>query len=151
MNAQLDLFAPQNDPPRPGDAQRVTALSVHRARPSLPRSFGGLDNGRDVIAKPSTYHTVATPAARRTDPESSHQAAEIHTLSGKRAHQQDQAAAAVRQFPGRTSFELALCTDLDRYMLARRLPECETAGRVRRGPMRACTVTGRLAMEWLPA
>lgn len=81
---------------------------------------------------------VAMPAARRTDPESSHQAAEIHTLSGKRAHQQDQAAAAVRQFPGRTSFELALCTDLDRYMLARRLPECETAGRVRRGPMRAC-------------
>lgn len=26
-----------------------------------------------------------------------------------------------------------------------------TAGRVRRGPMRACSVTGRLAMEWLPA
>lgn len=50
-----------------------------------------------------------------------------------------------------TSFELALLTDLDRYMLARRLPECETAGRVRRGAMRRCTVTGRLAMEWLPA
>ena len=94
---------------------------------------------------------VSTPAARRADPESSHQAAEIHTLSGKRGQQQDQAAAAVRQFPGRTSFELALATDLDRYMLARRLPECEVAGRVRRGVQRACTVTGRLAMEWLPA
>jgi hypothetical protein len=94
---------------------------------------------------------VATPAARRTDPESSHQAAEIHALSGKRAHQQDQAAAAVRQFPGLTSLELAGMTGLDRYMLARRLPECETAGRVRRGPMRHCAVTGRLAMEWMPA
>lgn len=95
--------------------------------------------------------TVATPAARRTDPESSHQAAEIHTLSGKRGAQQDQAAAAVRQFPGCTSFELAMRTHMDRYMLARRLPECELAGRVRRGVQRACTVTGRLAMEWLPA
>lgn len=104
----------------------------------------------DLFAQPRP-RAVATPAARRTDPESSHQAAEIHTLSGKRAHQQDQAAAAVRKFPGRTSFELATCTDLDRYMLARRLPECETAGRVRRGAQRACSVTGRLAMEWLPA
>lgn len=94
---------------------------------------------------------VATPAARRTDPESSHQAAQIHTLSGKRAHQQDQAAAAVRKFPGRTSFELATCTGIDRYTLARRLPECETGGSVRRGTQRACTVTGRLAMEWMPA
>lgn len=93
---------------------------------------------------------VHTPAARRTDPASSHQAAEIHTLSGKRGQQQDQAAAAVRQFPGCTSFELAMRTDLDRYMLARRLPECETAGRVRRGIQRTCTVTGRVAMEWLP-
>ena len=93
---------------------------------------------------------VATPAARRSDPESSHRAAEIHTLSGKRGQQQDQAAAAVRQFPGRTSFELANATGLDRYMLARRLPECEVAGRVRRGQQRHCAVTGRLATVWLP-
>lgn len=104
----------------------------------------------DLFAQPRP-RAVATPAARRTDPESSHQAAEIHTLSGKRAHQQDQAAAAVRQFPGRTSFELAMRTHLDRYMLARRLPECEVAGRVRRGNQRTCGITGRMAMEWLPA
>ncbi len=94
---------------------------------------------------------VHTPASRRTDPESSHAAALHITRTGKRGAQQDQAAAAVRHYPAHTSFELALLTDLDRYMLARRLPECETAGRVRRGRMRHCTVTGRLAMEWLPA
>ncbi len=94
---------------------------------------------------------VHTPAARRTDPQSSHAAARHITRTGKRGAQQDQAAAAVRQYPAHTSFELALLTDLDRYMLARRLPECETGGRVRRGVMRRCTVTGRLAMEWLPA
>lgn len=93
---------------------------------------------------------VATPAARRTDPASSHLAAAHITRTGKRSAQQDQATAAVRQFPGHTSFELALLTHLDRYMLARRLPECETAGSVRRSAMRHCTVTGRVAMEWLP-
>lgn len=104
----------------------------------------------DLFTQPQ-WKSVLTPAARRTDPESSHAAAAHMQRTGKRVAQQDRATAAVRAFPGRTSFELALCTDLDRYMLARRLPECETAGRVRRGPMRACTVTGRLAMEWLPA
>ena len=94
--------------------------------------------------------SVRTPAARRTDPESSHRAALHITRTGKRGAQQDQAAAAVRHHPSHTSFELALLTDLDRYMLARRLPECVIAGRVRRGAMRHCTVTGRLAMEWLP-
>ena len=93
---------------------------------------------------------VCTPAARRADPESSHAGAAHHTRSGKRGAQQDQAAAAVRQFPGCTSFELAMRTHIDRYMLARRLPECEVGGRVRRGIQRRCGVSGRLAMEWVP-
>ena len=35
-------------------------------------------------------------------------------------------------FPGLTSKELAGVTDLDRYMLARRLPEAERHGKVKR-------------------
>ena len=97
-----------------------------------------------------SHRIIATPAARRTDPESSHLAAEQHTRSGRRASQQDQAHAAVRAAPGRTSAELAAATGIDRYLLARRLPECETAGRVRRSTMRICTVTGRLATTWVP-
>lgn len=93
---------------------------------------------------------VETPAARRTDPESSHLAAEHVTRSGKRGLQQAQATAAVRSFPGCTSFELALKTDIDRYTLARRLPECVTAGTVRKGEQRTCSITGRQALTWWP-
>src|SRR5690606_10155379 len=95
--------------------------------------------------------TIQTPIARRTDPESSHLAAEHVTRSGARAHQQAQAVAAVRAYPGCTSFELATRTDLDRYMLARRLPECVTAGAVRKGPAKRCSVTGRQALTWEPS
>lgn len=92
--------------------------------------------------------TIQTPIARRTDPESSHLAAEHVTRSGARAHQQAQAIAAVRAYPGMTSFELAMRTDLDRYMLARRLPEVVCAGLVRKGDSKRCSVTGRLALTW---
>lgn len=93
---------------------------------------------------------VETPAARRSDPESSHLAAEEITRSGRRGQQQAQAIAAVRAFPGCTSFELAMRTDIDRYILARRLPECVTAGAVRKGEQRTCSVTGRQALTWYP-
>lgn len=91
---------------------------------------------------------IETPVARHTDPETSRLAAEHVTKTGARSDQQNKAAEAVRQFPDCTSFELAMRTGIDRYTLARRLPECETAGRVRKGPIRTCTVTGRKAHEW---
>lgn len=91
---------------------------------------------------------VETPAARRTDPVTSHLAAEQHTRSGARGHQQAQAIAAVRQWPGHTSFELAMLSGIDRYTLARRLPECETAGAVKRGAITECTVTRKKALTW---
>jgi len=93
---------------------------------------------------------VETPAARRTDPHTSHLAAEQITTDGTRGQQQAQAIAAVRAFPGQTSFELALKTDLDRYMLARRLPECITGGAVHKGDARTCSITGRQALTWWP-
>lgn len=93
---------------------------------------------------------VTTPAARNTDPDTSHAAATEITRSGARAYQQAQTIAAVRQWPGRTSQELAELSGLDRYMLARRLPECETAGAVKRGVVIECTVTRRKALSWWP-
>jgi hypothetical protein len=104
---------------------------------------------------------IETPAARFTDPESSHLAAAEITASGARAHQMAQAVAAVRAFPRSTSFELAMATELDRYMLGRRLADARTAGQVRNVPpgvpaseykvyMRHCRVTGRMAMRWCP-
>lgn len=57
----------------------------------------------DLLAhRPS--RAVHTPAARRTDPESSHAAAGHITRTGKRGAQQDQAAADVRQYPAHTGY-----------------------------------------------
>ena len=94
--------------------------------------------------------TVHPPAARNTDPHSSHDAAEHVTLSGARARQQALAVTAVEQYPGHTSLELAQRAHMDRYMLARRLPEVERIEAVRRGQERRCSVSGRLACTWWP-
>lgn len=93
---------------------------------------------------------VQTPAARASDPRSSHDAAEHITATGARAAQQKLAAQAVDSYPGLTSMELAKRTGLCRFLLARRLPECRTAGTVRTGVIRRCSVTGRSAQEWHP-
>lgn len=90
------------------------------------------------------------PRARRTDPSSSHDAA--RRISGAiSGHQQCQAYAAVRANPGRTSSELAAETGLDRYMLARRLPELLDEGMVTRRPPRADYYTHRPGVTWWPA
>lgn len=89
-------------------------------------------------------HTIA----RATDPETSHLAAQHVVQSGTRAHQQHQALAAVRAFPGLTSLELAQAAHCCRFQLARRLPELERDGLVIRGAARTCGVSGRKAATW---
>jgi hypothetical protein len=90
------------------------------------------------------------PPARKHDPESSREAARHMIETGALGECQQRTIAAVRAFPGMTSQELAERTGLDRYMLARRLPEVEPMY-VRRGETRACGVTGRKALTWWPA
>lgn len=96
-------------------------------------------------------YPVATPAARAADPETSHQAAEHVDATGARAAQQQLATKAVRLYPGLTSLELGSRTSLCRFLLARRLPECETGKAVKRGQARRCSVSGRMAATWWPA
>ena len=93
---------------------------------------------------------VNTPAARNSDPITSHLAAEVITRSGKRNLQRIQTALAVQAQPGHTSSELSWLLELDRYMIARRLSECVTAGVVRKGPKRTCGVSGLKALTWYP-
>lgn len=93
---------------------------------------------------------VQTPAARASDPQTSHAAAAHVTATGARAKQQALAAAAVREYPGLTSNELGKRSGIDRYVLARRLPECETAKAVERGQERRCSASGRMAVTWWP-
>ncbi len=92
-----------------------------------------------------------TPRSRSTDIESSHAAADEVKSSGRLAIQQSQVLAAVREWPGRTSRELAQYMHCDRYLVARRLPELESAGKVRKGGLRECAIGHRLACEWWPA
>lgn len=95
--------------------------------------------------------TVETPAARATDPAPSHEAADEITCNGRRAQQQHTVATVVWSYPGRTSAELARLCGLERHAVARRLPEVELAGTVKRGEIRPCTVGGRRATTWEPA
>lgn len=59
-------------------------------------------------------------------------------------------ANAVQQYPDVTSLELAYCSGLDRYVIARRLPEAEQAGLVKRGGMRKCQLSERRSVTWNP-
>lgn len=90
--------------------------------------------------------------ARNSDPMTSHLAADELVASGARNAQQQIAVIAVEQYPGLTSLELANVTTLCRFLLARRLPECAEAltPRVRRGQVRRCTISKRLAVTWWP-
>lgn len=92
-----------------------------------------------------------TPAARNTDPVTSHLAADAITASGERGRQQQIVEATVFMFPGCTSAELARCCELDRFQIARRCPEVELAGRIQRGEPRKCAVGHRKAITWFPA
>jgi CRP-like cAMP-binding protein len=96
---------------------------------------------------------VTTLPVRRYDPETSHQAAREITASGLRATQARKVLAAVAAHPGRTSAELAELAGLSRYTTARRLPELEAHGLVRRGPARRSVTSdpatdGALGLTW---
>lgn len=83
-----------------------------------------------------------TPASRKTDPVSSAVAEERITKSGRRAQQQHTALQAVKDHPGCTSKELAGLCHLDRYMLARRLPELM--------PVHVYRIEGKDGCRWWP-
>ena len=82
--------------------------------------------------------------ARRTDPESSHAAADQAEADGTIATHALVTLGAVRRLPGLTSKQLAGACELDRYQIARRLPELERRGLVRR----VSNVGGE---RWFPA
>lgn len=82
------------------------------------------------------------PRARRTDPLSSHAAADKAERDGTIGRQAREALRLVREFPGRTSKELSRLSGMDRYALARRLPELERHGYVKR------TEEGAKEVQW---
>ena len=86
------------------------------------------------------------PRAANVDPATSHEAA--RKIAEHADKQAEVVAEAVIANPGHTSAELASMHGLDRHMVARRLPEAERAGWVRRGAAKVCSVTGHKALTW---
>lgn len=85
------------------------------------------------------------PRSRRKDPPSSKRAEDQIRKSGAMTGQRLIAFDLVKQFPGRTSKELAGLGTLDRYQLARRLPELLSMGKVR------ATQFGKEDQKWWAA
>ena len=90
-----------------------------------------------------------TTIARATDPITSHLAATEITRSGARRAQADAVLTLVRNHPGKTSAELADLGNVDRYMVARRLPEMRGAT-LTQGEPRVCGISQRQAVTWWP-
>jgi len=88
-----------------------------------------------------------TPRSRRSDPATSHLAAE--RVKGKLRAQQQQVLDALTRWPGSTAVEIATHSGLDRYVVSRRLPELVPL-HARRGRPRDCTVAGTAQTTWHP-
>jgi len=99
-----------------------------------------------------TQIILTNPIARTSDPASSHAAAVAITRDGTRGEQAAEVLAGLQRHPGLTSRELAVRVGLDRYVVARRLPELAqaTPPRARKGDSRLCHQSGRLACTWWP-
>ena len=87
--------------------------------------------------------------ARATDPLTSHLAAEYVERTKLAEVQKARVMRALRT-AGRpvTSMELAAHSGIDRYAVARRLPELERQGAVERLHARRCSVSKRQALTW---
>jgi hypothetical protein len=90
------------------------------------------------------------PISRRGDPSTSFEAEETITRNGTRDSQAAKVLNIVRLQPGATSAELAYAWMIDRYIVARRLPELEFLGLVKKGPPKVCRMTKHRALTWYP-
>ena len=91
---------------------------------------------------------TARKLSRRTDPVSSHEAAAEHVQSGRNAAQKTVVLDGLSAYSNVTSDELARLLRVDRYMVARRLPELESEGLVMRSGSRPSEISGRTGVTW---
>ena len=103
---------------------------------------------------PDLYREDVKPqpraTARRSDPDTSHQAAVGIEASGKAGTQRAAVLECVRCDPGQTSAEIAVAAGLERAIPSRRLPELERAGLIRKGDARLCYINQTRMVTWHP-
>jgi len=88
------------------------------------------------------------PLSHRHDPQTSRDAAEHLKRSGKLAAQQEAVLQALRQCDGATHAELGESMGVHWLTPARRLPELERAGQVKKGQPRTCKVKASRCTTW---
>jgi len=114
---------------------------------------GGDDNQIPLFGRkpepPARHVRDRARLAAAADPISSHLAAAELTSSGRRASQKRDIVNWLRgQSRPLTSMEIGNAAGLDRYMVARRLPDLEKDGLVERCAMRECAISRRPAITW---
>lgn len=124
-------------------------MRAHRATVSQPSLFGdGIPSAPSLPPSVASVFTPPPARARATDPETSHEAAEA--IRSEADRQADEVLAMLTANPGLTSRELADQYHVDRYMVARRLPELRERGLVTTGAKRRCRNSQLNAMTWWP-
>jgi hypothetical protein len=96
------------------------------------------------------------PAAHTADPATSHEAAEQHTVSGRRAKHAAIVLELVRGNPGLTAVELWYVSERRQELhemqeVRRRLTDLLDAGKVRQGAARRCAWRGTSMVTWYAA
>lgn len=108
----------------------------------------GLQLGLFSLSPRQPPRDAAVSLSRRSDPATSRLAASETVESGRLGVQKAAVLAALREHTGSTSAELAQRSGLDRYLVARRLPDLRRDGLVVAGQARHCMASGRLAVTW---
>lgn len=94
---------------------------------------------------------AARPLAHADDPVTSKLAARAMAESGALNRQCARVLEALREFPNTTSDELAHASGLDRYVVARRLPDLARLGLATQDGRRSSNLSGRQSVVWRPA
>lgn len=102
----------------------------------------------DVPNKPEAPRADRGPLSHRHDPETSRQAAHKLVQSGKLTGQRKAVLEALRECDGVTHAELGALMGVHWLTPARRLPELERAGLVRKGEPRLCNVKHSRCTTW---
>lgn len=89
--------------------------------------------------------------ARRTDPATSHEAAQLVEITGKAGSQRRLCYDEVFRNPGSTASEIAAALQIERIIPGKRLPELRDGGVIKTGSERICRVRGTMCMTWWPA
>jgi len=125
----------------------LVASTAGVARGGMPEAEGGEARRPNPYFRPRAPETLA----RRGDPETSLEAARKIVSSGTDAAQCERVLEALRRYPNHTSADLAKLCGMDRYIVARRLPELQAAGLARIGGKTLSHSTGKSGMAWWPA